>query len=309
MTRSAHDQANNHWHLRHWDAGSFPTGGGVTVSEDESGAQAGPGCISEEAALSLLAILEFITPSILAMMAQDQEDCAAELLERMREGRLADRVWLPEAAESSGYWVYFLTGRGAKVAGQLGKESVQQPRVDERTSLLLNHRIAVSQAAAGMMACVGSRRLQAAYLGRRLRRLLKDSTLKGSYFPDGYLAFSLDERHRTINRHVFLEVDLDTENRGQLLRKFRALDTYYLHDHRGLFGTDRLLVAVTTPTWRRLQQICSAVYEARSRVRVFANLQARVSAGDQALEGWIDCLTGQRMHLADIPRDAGVGDG
>jgi hypothetical protein len=281
----------------------------VTASEDESGAQARPGCRLEEAALILLAILDFITPSILAMMAQEQEDRAAELLERMREGRLAERVWLPEAAESSGCWVYFLTSRGAKVAGQLGKESVQQPRVDERTSSLLNHRIAVSQAAAGIMASLGSSRLQAASLGRRLRRQLMGSSLKGWYFPDAYLAFALGASPESITRHLFLEVDLGTENRGQLIRKFRALETYYLHDHRRLFGTDRLLVAVTTPTRRRLQQVCTAVHEARSRVRVFANLHSRVSTGDQALEGWIDCLTGQSMHLSEIPRDAGEGGG
>jgi hypothetical protein len=279
-----------------------------TLGEVVSGDQAYPACRLEELALILLALLEFITPAILAMIGRDEEDRTAEALESMKDGRLVDRVWLPEYAERSECWVYFLTNRGAKVAGQLAKEAVQRPRADERTALLLNHRIALSQAVAGIMVSLGSRRLMEASLGRRLRRRLTGSSLKGWYFPDAHLAFTLGASPESVIRHLFLEVDLGTESRGQLVRKFRALETYYLHDHRRLFGADRLLVAVTTPTPQRLQRVCTAVREARSRVRVFANLHAKVSTCGQGLEGWIDCLTGQTRTLTEIPQASGKGE-
>jgi hypothetical protein len=279
-----------------------------TLSEAESGDQAYPGCRLEELVLILLAILEFITPAILATIGRDAEDRATNVLESTRDGRLTDRVWLPEQAGRCEGWVYFLTSRGAKVAGQLAKEAIQRPRVDERTALLLNHRTALSQAVAGIMVSLGSRRLMEVALGRRLRQRLRGSRLKGWYFPDAHLAFALDAGPESITRHLFLEVDLGTESRGQLVRKFRALETYYLHDHRRLFGADRLLVAVTTPTPQRLQRVCTAVHEARSRVRVFANLHAEVSTCGQALEGWIDCLTGQTRTLTEIPQAMGEGE-
>lgn len=280
----------------------------MTSSEAEGGVEPLPGCRPEEGALILLAILEFITPAVLATMVLHDEDRAAKLLESIREARLTDRVWLSEYADRGDCWVYFLTSQGARAAGQLAREAVQRPRVDERTASLLNHRIALTQAVAGIMVSIGSRRLMEVALGRRLRRRLRGSSLKGWYFPDAHLAFALDARPESITRHLFLEVDLGTENRGQLIRKFRALEAYYLQDHRRLFATDRLLVAVTTPTLHRLQQVCSAVHEAKSRVRVFANLHARVSTGHQALEGWFDCLTGQTTGLSEIPRGGRAGD-
>jgi hypothetical protein len=257
--------------------------------------------------LILVATLEFITPGILAPLVRVQEDRAAELLESLREDLLTDRVWLPETATCGACWAYSLTRRGARLVSQLTKEDARRPTTDEKSLVLVNHRIALSQAAAGIMACLGPYRLEAVYLGRRLQSLLAESRLKGWYFPDAYIAFFIDTPQGRVMRHLFIEVDRGTESLRQLIRKFHALNSYHVQDHRRLFHSDRLVVAITVPTTLRLRRVCEAAREAKSRVRIFANLHARARAETGALEAWIDCLTGQGRSLLDIPQDAARG--
>jgi len=274
---------------------------GITVKAgrgDRAVDKGGTSC-DQEKSLILLAILEFVTPAVLACTGGDPEDRAAEVLERMRQDRLTERVSLTEGSPWGDGGLYFLTERGAKVASQLTKETVWRPPAEQRTSFLLPHHVAVSQAVVGLMASLGPHRLQAVYLGRRLGRLLRTSSLRGWYFPDAYLAFPIDATREGVQRHLFLEVDRGTESRAQLIRKFRALNTYYLHDHRSLFRTDRLVVAVTAPTTRRLTGLCEAAREAKCRVRILANLHSEVRLAERALEGWTDCLTGETRSLLD----------
>lgn len=257
----------------------------------------------DERTLILIATLEFATSSNLSMITKVQDATIANLLEGMRRSKLVDRTWLPDEKAEKGRWVYFLTTRGAKVASNLLNERVYRPRIDERVSLILHHRTAISQAVAGLAAGLGDRRLELCRVGRRLRSTMKNSSLKGIYFPDAYLAFTIQTSEKEFVRHLFLEVDRGTERRSQLKSKFHSLNNYYLQDHRRLFHSDRLVVAVTAPSDHRCRTIRDLVRKSKCRVRVLVALQSQVCKEDQALASWTDCITGQRRHLLEAPQD------
>ena len=262
----------------------------------------------DERTLILIATLEFASSSNLSMITKAQDATIVNLLEGIRRDKLADRTWLPDEKAQSGQWIYFLTTRGAKVASNLLNEKVYRPRIDERVSLLLHHRTAISQAVAGLAAGLGDRRLELCRVGRRLRSTMKNSSLKGIYFPDAYLAFTIQTTEEEFVRHLFLEVDRGTERRSQLKSKFHSLNSYYLQDHQRLFHTNRLVVAITVPSRHRCRTISEIVRETKSRVRVLVALQSKVSKEDQALASWTDCITGKRRHLLETPQGPSKGD-
>ncbi|MDF1500948.1 MAG: replication-relaxation family protein [Anaerolineales bacterium] len=253
--------------------------------------------------LILIATLEFVTAHDLTAVTQAETIRITAILKELTDDKLIESTWLPAETAEKGTWVYFLSTRGARVAGKLMNERVIRPRIDDRVSLMLHHRAAISQVVSSLAAALGFYRLELCLVGSRLRAVMKSSSLKNIYFPDAHIAFAIRAQNKCFTRHVFLEIDRGTERKRQLVAKLNALSQYYLQDHQRLFRTDRLLLAVTVPSEARLQTIASVVHESKCRVRVFAALDSQLHSKDQALGSWIDCSSGGQKHLLQVPEN------
>ncbi|MEW6568852.1 MAG: replication-relaxation family protein, partial [Chloroflexota bacterium] len=105
-----------------------------------------------EGALALVAALEFVPPVAIAFMARLSMGRALEVLEDLRQAKLVNRTLFPAATGDGGQWTYYLTAPGARAASEVMREAIRPPRADERATLLLAHRLAVSQACASLAA-------------------------------------------------------------------------------------------------------------------------------------------------------------
>jgi hypothetical protein len=251
----------------------------------------------QERCLVLLATLEVLTPSVVGTVLGPCAGDPARLLEAMSESGLVVRVGEAGGGAMS-LKAFVLSARGARAASQLTRQPVRRLLLNQGLATLLTHHIAMSMTVGSLMACLGPSRLGSVWVGRNVYAMLRTSRLKGLYFPDAYVEFAVAAGGDAFLRHLFVEVDLGTESYRQLVRKLQALDAYYLQDHRRLFHTDRLAVAITAPTPGRMLRVREAVCQAEPSVRVLVSLQSNVCSGG-ALDDWMDCRTRQRTSLLD----------
>ncbi len=212
---------------------------------------------------------------------------------------LLERFWLPAEGGQPGQWLVCLTRCGVRKAKEVVGRKVKCLRIDDKASVFVHHRLAVSQVVASLAAGLGRERIHALIVGNQLAAGLKEAGARSKYAPDAYLAFRVGSGPDAYTRHLFLEVDCGTEGRRQLRAKLRRLDRYYLDEHRRNFGSDRLMVAFTVPTARREEVIAGVVKERPCRVRVVIARQAEAVDCDPATLGWRDGRTGEVRRLVD----------
>ena len=249
-----------------------------------------------------LANLEYLTADNLCALENELRQSIIDDLEHLESEQHIQKLERLSREAKDQICVYCLDTKGAQEASKLISQKVQKPSKNARNSINLIHDITVSEAMVGLIVDLGIDRLDTLLVGRRLRKRIGFVSRRDSYYPDGYIGFSVDVENRII-RHLFLEVDRGSEFPNQLRSKFHRLDKYYRERHRLVFNSNRLLVCVTVPDRKRLEKMCEVVREVNCCVKIFISLHHEIMDNGSSNGGWIDALTEESKNLLEKVAD------